>query len=219
MAKGDAATLVDSYRAALRDALARFDEASLLRLRGDLQVVSRWFEARTDSERAKSAEAALDAVSRFYSFGVEVVGFSTSTKAADTASLYDLASVGVLGVENILTAEHGSLMRFLMSGLSAGLMFLGSREYVRGSISVLEATYKAHALSVRDALWALAMDFRGSGDLGSIWEARQAIDALFAKFDDPSVPVPTKVSLLYQLYGLVAIVRCAQLLEDLRGLK
>lgn len=219
MAKGDAAALLDSYRAALRDALTRFDEASMLKLRGDLQVVSRWLEARQDAARAKSAGAALDAVSRFYSFGAEVGGFSASTKAADRASLYDLASVGVLGVENVLTAEHKSLMRFLMSGLSEGLMYLGSREYVRGSTAVLEATYKAHALSVRDALWSLAMDFRGSEDLGSIQEARQAIDALFARFDDPSVPVPAKVSLLYQLYGLVAIVRCAQLLEDLRGLK
>jgi hypothetical protein len=219
MVKGDAAALLDSYRVALRDALARFDEASLLKLRGDLQVVALWLDGRKDAERAKSAAAALEAVSRFYSFGVEVGGFSASNKAADVASLYDLASVGVLGMENILTAERKSLMRFLMSGLSEGLMFLGSREYVRGSTAVLEATYKAHALTVRDALWALAMDFRGPGDLDSIQEARAAIDTLFSKFDDPSVPVPTKVALLYQLYGLVAVVRCAQLLEDLQELQ
>ncbi len=218
MAKGDAVALADSYRAALQAALSRFDEPSMLRLRGDLQVVSRWLEAQGKPNPAKSAAAALEAVSRFYSFGVEVGGFSASNKAADRASLYDLASVGVLGIENVLTSERKSLMRFLMSGLSEGLMYLGSREYVRGSTSVLEATYKAHALHVRDALWALAMDFRGSEDLGSIQEAREAIDTLFAKFDDPSVPVPAKVSLLYQLYGLVAIVRCAQLLEDLREL-
>ncbi len=218
MAKGDAAALVESYRAALRDALARFDEPALLRLRGDLQVVSRWLVAGGDGDRAKSASAALDAVSRFYSFGLEVGGFAKSSQSASQASLFDLASVGVLGVENVLTAEHRSLMRYLMSGLSEGLMFLASRQYIAGSNAVLEATYKAHALAVRDALWSLAMDFRGSGDLSSIKEAREAIDALFAKFDDPSVPLPAKVSLLYQLYGLVAIVRCAQLLEVLRGL-
>jgi len=72
MAKGDAAVLVESYRTALREALARFDEPALLRLRGDLQVVSRWLVARGDGDRAKSASAALDAVSRFYSFGLEV---------------------------------------------------------------------------------------------------------------------------------------------------
>ena len=218
MAKGDAAVLVESYRTALREALARFDEPALLRLRGDLQVVSRWLVAGGDGDRAKSASAALDAVSRFYSFGLEVGGFAKSSQSASQASLFDLASVGVLGVENVLTAEHSSLMRYLMSGLSEGLMFLASRQYVAGSNAVLEATYKAHALTVRDALWSLAMDFRGSGDLSSIKEAREAIDALFAKFDDPSVPLPAKVSLLYQLYGLVAIVRCAQLLEDLQGL-
>ncbi len=218
MAQGDAAGLIDSYRAALKDVLTRFDEPSLLRLRGDIQVVSRWLAARGEEGAVRSAAAALDAVSRFYAFGAEVGGFSASTKAADRASLYDLASVGVLGVENVLTAEHKSLMRFLMSGLSEGLMYLGSREYVAGSTSVLAATYKAHTLPVRDALWSLAMDFRGSEELTSIQEARRAIDDLFARFDDPSVPVPAKVALLYQLYALVAIVRCAQLLEDLSRL-
>ncbi len=215
MAQGDAAGLIDSYRAALKDVLTRFDESSLLGLRGDIQVMSRWLAANGDADAVRSATSALDAVSQFYAFGAEVGGFSASTKAADRASLYDLASVGVLGLENILTAEHKSLMRFLMSGLSEGLMYLGSREYVAGSTSVLAATYKAHTLTVRDALWSVAMDFRGSEELSSIQEARRAIDDLFGRFNDPSVPVPTKISLLYQLYALVAIVRCAQLLEDL----
>lgn len=94
-------------------------------------------------------------------------------------------------------------------------MFLGSRQYVAGSDAVLRATYHAHALAVRDALWSLATDFRDPESLGSIREARGAIDVLFAKFDEPSVPVGTKVALLQQLYGLVAIVRCAKLAEDL----
>ena len=51
-----------------------------------------------------------------------------------------------------------------------------------------------------------------------IREVRAAIDALFAKFDEPGVPLGTKLALLQQLYGLVAIVRCAKLLEDLRDL-
>jgi len=97
-------------------------------------------------------------------------------------------------------------------------MYLGSRQYVAGSDAVLQATYRAHAVDVQDALWSLATDFRDPESLGSIREVRAAIDALFAKFDEPGVPLGTKLALLQQLYGLVAIVRCAKLLVDLRNL-
>jgi len=218
MAKGDAADLVDNYRMAFRDCLLRINEPSLLHLRGELQVIVRWLEAREDAARVEAAQKALDAVSHFYSFGVEVGGFERSSRSARQASLFDLASVGVLGIENVLTAENRSLMRYLMSGLSEGLMFLASRQYVAGSEAILEGTYKSNALAVRDALWSLAKDFRSTEDLASIRQAREAVDALFARLDDPNVPLHTKVSLLHQLYGLVAIVRCAQLLEEMRGL-
>ncbi len=218
MAQGDAAALVEGYRTAFRDCLLHMNEPSLLHLRGELQVVVQWLGVHKESERREAAEKALDALSHFYAFGVEVGGFQRSSKTANQASLFDLASVGVLGIENILTAEHKSLMRYLMSGLSEGLMFLASRQYVAGSEAVLEGTYKANALLVRDGLWALARDFRATEDLAAIREARDAVDALFAKLDDPAVPLHARVSVLHQLYGLIAIVRCAQLLEVLRNL-
>jgi hypothetical protein len=218
MAQGDAAELVDGYRSAFRSCLLQMDEPSLLHLRGELQVLVRWLEARHEAQRTDAATKALDALSHFYSFGVEIGGFQRSSKTASQASMFDLASVGVLGIENILTAENRSLMRYLMSGLSEALMFLASRQYVAGSEAVLEGTYKANALVVRDALWSLAKDFRSTEDLAAIREARDAVDALFARLDDPGVSLHMKVSLLHQLYGLVSIVRCAQLLEELRGL-
>lgn len=216
MAKGDANALLEDYRVTLRECLMDLNPTSLLRLRGELQVVSRWSEVQKRVPLRKTADAALDAVSRFYHFGQEIGGFTASTRSAERASFFDLASVGVLGVENVLSAEKASLMRFLMSGLSEGLMFLGSRQYVAGSQAVLQATYRAHAIAVQDALWSLATDFRDPDSLVSIREAREAIDSLFAKFDEPGVPLGTKVALLQQLYGLIAIVRCAKLLEDLR---
>lgn len=217
MAKGDANALLEDYRVTLRECLMDLNPTTLLRLRGELQVVSRWSEVQKRVPLRKTTDAALDAVSRLYHFGQEIGGFTASTRSAERASFFDLASVGILAMENVLSAEKASLMRFLMSGLSEGLMFLGSRQYVAGSQAVLQATYRAHAIAVQDALWSLATDFRDPESLGSIREARGAIDALFAKFDEPGVPLGTKVALLQQLYGLIAIVRCAKLLEDLRA--
>ena len=217
MAPGDTAELVEGYRAAFRDCINLMSEPSLLHLRGELQVIVRWLESRGDAKRSAAASKALDAVSAFYAFGTEVGGFQRSSKTANQASMFDLASVGVLGIENILTAENRSLMRYMMSGLSEGLMFLASRQYVAGSEAVLEGTYKSNALAVRDGLWALAKDFRSTEDLAAIREARDTIDALFAKLDAPGVPLHNRVALLHQLYGLIAIVRCAQLMEELEG--
>lgn len=217
MPSEDVQELLAGYRTSLRNWLSAPTPENLIRLRGELQVVSRWLDVRKRRALHRSAEAALDAVSRFYQFGQEVGGFTTSTRSAERASLFDLASVGILALENVITAEKASPMRLLMSGLSEGLMFLGSRQLVSGSDAVLRATYRAHALTVQDALWSLATDFRDPEGLDSIREARAAIDELFAKFDEPSVPLGTKVALLQQLYGLVAIVRCAKLAEDLRA--
>jgi hypothetical protein len=218
MAQGDAAELAEGYRSAFRNCLIQINEPSLLHLRGELQVIVRWLEARQDTRRRDAAAKALDALSQFYSFGVEIGGFQRSSKTANQASMFDLASVGVLGIENILTAENRSLMRYLMSGLSEGLMFLASRQYVAGSEAVLEGTYKSHSLSVRDGLWDIAKDFRSTEDLAAIREARDAIDALFVKLSDPAAPLHNRVAVLHQLYGLIAIIRCAQLLEELRDL-
>jgi hypothetical protein len=218
MVKGDANALLEGYRVTLRECLIDLSPASLLRLRGELQVVARWSEVQKRDPLRKTADAALDAVSRFYQFGQEIGGFTVSTRSAERASFFDLASVGILAMENVLSSEKASLMRFLMSGLSEGLMFLGSQQYVAGSQAVLQATYRTHAISVQDALWSLATDFRDPNSLDSIRGARGAIDALFAKFDEPGIPLGTKIALLQQLYGLIAIVRSARLLEDLRGL-
>jgi len=218
MAKGDAKALLEDYRGALRAVLSRLDEPSLLKLRGELQIASRWLKAREDLARAKSAEAALDAVSRLYQFTVEVRGFTSSRQNAESASMFDLGSIGVLAVENILTAEKVTAARLLMSGLSEALMFLASRQYVKGSSAVLEATYRAHSVAVQDALWSLAADFRDTKDLEGIREARGAIDALFASLDAPGVAVGQRVVVLYQLYALNALVRCALFLSALEGL-
>jgi hypothetical protein len=218
MPSEDGEALLMGYRASLRDWFTDPSPANLMRLRGELQVVSRWLDVRKKAALRKSADAALDAVSHFYHFGEEIGGFTASTRSAETASLFDLASVGILALENVRTADKPSPLRFLMSGLSEGLMFLGSRQYVSGSDAVLRATYRAHALAVQDALWSLATDFRDPEQLDSIREARAAIGTLFAQFDEPSVPLGTKVALLQQLYGLVAIIRCAKLAEDLRGI-
>lgn len=219
MAKGDAKALREGFVAAFREAVSRFDEPSLLRLRSELHIAATWLEGQGDAARTASARQALDAVTRLYQFTTEVRGFADSRKSAETASMFDLGAVGVLAIENVLTAEKITMARLLMSGLSEGLMFLASRQYVSGSDAVLLATYRSHAIAVQDALWAVAADFREIADVDTMREARGAIDSLFRRLDDPAVAIGAKVAVLYQLHALVALIRCARFLGDLKGLR
>jgi len=212
--RGEISRLADGVRVGLKDALSRFDEPSFLRLRAELQIAASWLRDRKDAPRADAAESALLAVSRLYVFTAEIRGFAESRQAAETASVFDLGSVGILALENVLTSNV-TPMRVLMSGLAEGLMFLASRQYVRGSDAVLEATYRGHVLSLQDELWALAMEFREREGLDAIREARTTIDAVFRNLEQPSVPVATRVVTIQLLYGLAVVVRCVRLLETL----
>src|SRR3990170_4092183 len=104
MAKGDAEDLRRSLRGALREFLGTFDAPTLLTLRGEVQVAERWLEAKHPKE-AGVARPAFDAVSRYHAFTTEIEGFAKSRRSAETASLFDLGSVGILAAENILTAD------------------------------------------------------------------------------------------------------------------
>src|SRR3972149_4769611 len=199
MGKGDAKALRDAYRAALQDAVTRFDEASLRAARGEIQAVRRWLEARGDDGRARTAREALDALTRLHRFSSEIRGFSASRAYSEKASLFALGAVGTLAVENVLTADKITPMRLLMSGLSEGLMFLASRQYVAGSGAVLAATYETHAVAVQDALWSLAADFRGAFSRLARRVSWGGSSAPCAKLDDPALPVAAKVAILYQL--------------------
>ncbi|MGQ0797776.1 MAG: hypothetical protein ACT4OI_07955 [Methanobacteriota archaeon] len=215
MTRGEMTRLAAGVREAFKDTLTRFDEPSLLRLRGELQVASRWLADRKDRERADAAERTLQALSRLNAFTVEIRGFSGSRQAAETASLFDLGSIGVLSLETLLTAEKVTPMRLLMSALAEGLMFLASRQYVRGSNVVLESTYRTHVLGLQDELWSAAMEFREREGLEAIRDARAKIDDVFRQLDDPGVPVGAKVAVLEMLYALVVLVRGVKLLEIL----
>src|SRR5438874_1968854 len=132
MSPGDEIDVLEGYRATVRDCLATLDPAAVVKLRGELQVLSQWLAVQKKSAVQRTADEALDAVSRFYLYGQEIDGLRASNRSAETASYYDLASVGVLAVENVLTADHPTLMRFLMSGLMVCGQYVLHSEHAYG---------------------------------------------------------------------------------------
>src|SRR2546426_9229186 len=110
----DANALVESYRTAFRECLSDLSPASLLKLRGELQVVIRWLEVQKQDSLQATGQAAVDAVSRLYQFGQEIGGFAASSRSAGTAGFFDLPPGGGLAVEKILTPGRPRPMRCLI---------------------------------------------------------------------------------------------------------
>src|SRR2546427_3439795 len=117
--------LVESYRTAFRECLSDLRPASLLKLRGELQVVIRWLDVQKQDSLQATGEAAVDALSRFYQFGQEIGGFAASRRPRRTAGYLHLPSGGVLAVEKIPDPARPGPRRVLLGGLAGGLVFVG----------------------------------------------------------------------------------------------
>jgi len=217
LAKSEAAKLRDSFQAALAGAISNMDDAALFALRSELSAIRAVVAGGKDKALAASVDRSLAAVARFHTFASEVKGFVLSRDFSKKASLFDIGSVGVLAVENVLTAERKSLFRLLMSGLSEGLAFAASRQYIYGSTAVLDGLYRTNSAALYDDLWALATEIRGPLDEKTAREVQQGLDGFFKQLAEPGVPVDRRVVAIYQMYGILVLVRGADLLKRLRG--
>ena len=213
----DDGTAADSLRDALRAVLAATDDGPVAALRGELHVV----EAMTVGDRrygdlTGKVRAALKSVADLQTLTSDVRAYSASKRSSEVASMFDLASVGILGLENVLTAETPSLLRIFMSGLSEASMYAASRQYVAGSNQVLAGLYRSQRVALDDDLWALALEIRGRAmSEADAREVRDGIGAFFALLDAPEVAIDAKVSALYQTRVLLVILRCVALLDAL----
>jgi len=215
VAKSEVAKLTDSFQAALAAAVSNMDDAALFALRSELSVIRAVVAGGKDKALGTSVDHALASVSRFHTFASEVKGFVVSRDFSKKASLFDIGSIGVLALENFLTAERKSLFRLLMSGLSEGLAFAASRQYIYGSTAVLDALYRTNSAALYDDLWALATEIRGPLTEKAAREVQTGLDAFFKQLAEPSVPVDRRVAAIYQMYGILVLVRGAGLLKEL----
>ena len=215
MAKSEAAKLSDSFQAALAAAVSNMDDAALFTLRSELSVIRGVVAGGKDEALAASVDRALAAVGRFHTFASEVKGFVVSRDFSKKASLFDIGSIGVLALENFLTAERKSLFRLLMSGLSEGLAFAASRQYIYGSTAILDGLYRTNSAALYDDLWALATEIRGPFDEKTAREVQQGLDSFFNQLAEPGVRVDRRVAAIYQMYGILVLLHCADVLRRL----
>ena len=217
---GERDAFAKGIRAKAHVLTARFDEATVWALRSEFLALDAYLRGSPKAETPKVRHAldrAADLAGAAHAFTSELHGFLGQKEKSERASWFDLGSVGVLALENVLTADKITLPRIVMSALSEGLMFVASRQYVAGSRQVLEGLYRQHAAAMYRELWALATDHRKALAAKDVREVQAAIDGFFAKLGADGVTAEARIAVLRQFYALLVLVRTAELLEALGG--
>lgn len=194
----------------------RFEEDSVWGLRSDLFAIDAFLRGnpRASSDKVRRAlDRALELAATTHDFASELKGFQSQKRHSEKASMFDLGAVGVLAVENVLTADKPSLARIVMSALSEGLMFLASRQYVGGSTEVLRGVYQRNAASMYRELWTLATDYRKGLTAKEVRGIQEGIDAFFRQVEADGVPVESRIAVLRQFYALLLMLRVSELLH------
>jgi len=213
---GERDLLVKGLRAKARGIPDRFDDATVMALRSELLAIDAYLRVhpREASERARRAlDRALSLAGAAHQFTSELRGFLGQREKSEKASWFDLSSIGILGVENILTADRVTVPRILMSSLSEALMYLASRQYVGGADEVLRGLYRQHASSMYQDLWALATDFRKTLSVYDVKELQSGIDGFFERLE--AAPLQARIAVVGQFYALLLMLRIADLLVAL----
>lgn len=215
---GDLTAFGRGLRLHARAAGEGLEETAVWALRSDLLALDAYLRANPKASSAKVRRAldrAMELAATTHEFAAELRGFQSQKEHSEKASMFDLGAVGVLAVENVLTADKPNLARIVMSALSEALMYLASRQYVGGSAEVLRSLYRRNAASMHRDLWTLATDYRRGLSEKEIRGIQEEIDAFFRRLETDGVPVEARIAVLRQFYALLLTLRVSELLDAL----
>ncbi|HEV8594944.1 MAG TPA: hypothetical protein VGR51_05380 [Thermoplasmata archaeon] len=215
---GERDVLAKALRARAAVIPERFDDTSVWTLRSDLFALDAYLRAHPKEAPEKvrvALDRAKDLAASAHAFTSELRGFTKAKDRTEAASLFELGSIGVLSIENILTADPITLPRILMGSLSETLTFLASRQIVAGSRDMLEGVYRQHAAAMYEEMWTLATDHRKALTGEDVKAVQAGIDGFFSTLEAASVEA--RVAVLRQFYALLLMLRSAELLEALGG--
>lgn len=189
---------------------------SLWKLTGELYALKTALklQKRRSKERIERAiEDTLDVVRDFYEFNVELQSEITSKDFNEVASMFDLTAIGTLAAQDVITHLNGRLLpTLLMSAISEGLIFLGSRQYVAGAQKIIEARLSIHSHRVYERLWELPLNFKKELSEEEIRKLQASIDEFFEELLRKDLPLLPKVAVLLQFYSLVLVISVERLL-------
>ena len=153
-----------------------------------------------------SEQLALHIARHFYLYLSELQSKLTARQFNELASRLDIASVGVLALQDILI-EHEHLGKsLLLGGIGESLMVMASRQYVRAWEQELRSVQREAAWTLYDALWQLSCQHRPEMRAS---RRRALIDATLEPVLDDDLSLETRMLLVLRLFQVSLLVLLA----------
>ena len=192
-----------SLQEALKPILSKPAPSALVTLQG---ILLAW------PKQDQGVEHALEVASRFHSYLAELQAKLTAKQYSELASMLDIGAVGLVVLENIITADEGDYWQgLIMGGFAEGLMVAASRQYVKAWQAETRLVYAEAAWYLTQALWHTSREMVPDLDAGQRW---QAIQGLLAPAYEADVPPMDKALLLGRVFQFLLITRLAPLLSS-----
>ena len=153
-------------------------------------------------------ERTLQVAREFYVYLSELQSKMTSRQYNELASRLDIASVGMLALQDILTEQEHLGKSLLLGGIGEALMVLASRQYVKAWEQELKSVHRYAAWSLYDALWHLSLQYQPTLATG---ERLALIDTTLAPALDDDTPFETRTLLVLRLFQVSLLLLIAPL--------
>lgn len=141
----------------------------------------------------------------------------TAKGYAELASKLDIAAVGAVVLQDLLTATDRSsptyLAQLLLGVAGEALIIAASRQYIKGRAAEVASIYHAAAWELYDLWWHASADMQPDLSLG---ERRQLLDDLFAPIQSADTDDMNSLVMVGRLYQLLLLLRTA-VMEDTTG--
>jgi hypothetical protein len=145
---------------------------------------------------------------RFHSFLVEIETSRASKRHAETASYMELGSIGGLTLQDFSgEMQEKSVSRILLAGISQGLAFLGTREFVKAGQAGIDGILAKSALAIQEEFWSLAEDTGEKPTAAEAGSMREALLGLSAALAEPRIDASRRTALATALFAMLLRTR------------
>jgi hypothetical protein len=163
-------------------------------------------------QQGETADHALEVAGHFHAYLSELQSKISSRNYSELASRLDIGAVGMVALENVISANQEDFwQRLALGAVAEGLMVAASRQYVKGWEVETSLVHSHAAWYLAGALWKASTEMQSDLDAERRW---QAIQALLAPAYDPEIPAADKAVLLGRTFQMLLITYLARLLPE-----
>lgn len=168
-------------------------------------------QAAAPAEQVAVVSEALALAGDFYRYLVDLQARLTARQFSELASWLDMAAVGAVALEHLVSNPGGGWVELVAAGLSEALMAVASRQYVRAWSVELKGIDLQARWRLRESLWRLSLSMQPEL---SPAERMAAVQRLVAPLADPTLPSAGRLLLLARLYQVALTVQVNRLIQQ-----